>query len=170
MCNNPKNKAEQAKYRSNIVDFFIIFKWSIIICLFCFHWTNSFLTLLVWYLLVTNVYSYFYHHIWSDNSYESINLTADRSRRRFMLLMLSVIYSDFCFSYLYCFPYNSDFIWRNGASTTKAIWYSISNSLAANYCEIQPVTDLGNSVAMTQLILSFIFITIILSRSIPKKN
>ena len=50
------------------------------------------------------------------------------------------------------------------------LWYSISNSLAANYCEIQPVTDLGNSVAMTQLILSFIFITIILSRSIPKKN
>lgn len=168
LCNNPNDPNEQADYRSNIVDFFNVIKWSIIICLLCFSWTNCFLTFLVWYLLVTNVYSYFYHHIWSDDAYNAVNLGADRARRRFMLLMLSVAYSDFCFAYLYYLPYNSSFTWTNGASFTKAIWFSVSNSLAANYSVVTILSDIGNTIAMVQLILTFIFVTIIISRSIPQ--
>lgn len=169
-CSNPTDLSEQAIYRSNIVDFFNVIKWGIIICLLLFNLTNGFLTILVWYLLITNIYSYFYHHIWSDNAYEAVNINADRSRRRFMLLMLSIAYSNFCFAYLYVLPYNSMFTWTNGSSIIKAIWFSFSNSLAANYSIVSPLTDLGNSISMIQLILTFIFVTIIISRSIPQRN
>lgn len=167
-CTNPHDPSEQAKYRSNIVDFFNVIKWSIIILLLCFNWANGFLTFLVWYLLVTNVYSYFYHHIWSDDAYKAVNLGADRARRRFMLLMLSIAYSDFCFAYLYYLPYNSSYTWTNGASIGKALWFSVSNSLAANYSVVTIPSNFGNSIAMVQLILTFIFVTIIISRSIPQ--
>jgi hypothetical protein len=51
-----------------------------------------------------------------------------------------------------------------------SIMFSFSNSLAANYADIKPLTDTGNVVSNIQLLITFFFATIILSRSIPQTN
>lgn len=85
--------------------------------------------------------------------------------------MLAVGYSDLCFAYLYKLPYVKELTWSDNSITfLKATWYSISNSLAANYEGVSAASDLGNSIAMTQLIITFIFVTIILGKSIPQTN
>ena len=167
-CKKTDDKQKRINCRSNIVDGFNVFKWGFLILLFFTHWTNCFLTIFVWYLLITNLYSYFYHHIWSDNAIKLEITSPDRARRRFFLLMLSFSFSEFCFAYLYRFSYVNEFDWSGYATSAKSIWYSISSSFAANYDTVKPLSELGSSIAMIQLIITFIFVTIIISRTIPE--
>ncbi|ELY2010072.1 hypothetical protein SL057_001113 [Flavobacterium psychrophilum] len=44
----------------------------------------------------------------------------------------------------------------------------MSNSFGGNYTDVNPINDFANSISMAQLITTFIFITIILGKSIPQ--
>ena len=163
-----KNDKELIKANCRIgVDIFMISKWILLFMLWKLHSINIFIEVLVWYLLIANVYTYFYHHIWSDDALNTEGFPKDRIRRRFVSLLLSVVYSNVCFAYLYEIAYSSHFKWSSGVSALHALWYSVSNSLAANYVDVSPLTDWGNSISMIQLMITFTFITIIISRSIP---
>jgi hypothetical protein len=167
----PNDASSKLAYSRTAVDIFILLKWSFILIITKMGATNSLLTIFIWYLLTTNIYSYFYYHIWTDEALNTEDFEKDRIRRRFINLILAVGYSDLCFAYLYKLPYKSNFEWVNNVTNfTKAVWYSISNSLAANYEGVKPMTDLGNNISMIQLIITFIFITIILGKSIPQTN
>jgi hypothetical protein len=48
--------------------------------------------------------------------------------------------------------------------------FSISNSLTANFNEIVPQTKTGTTIAIIQLVIMAIFITIIIVGSIPQIN
>jgi hypothetical protein len=97
------------------------------------------------------------------------NFDIERVRRRFITLMLSIGFSNFCFAYLFRFPYLDDFEWSDKIPlNAKAIWFSFANSLTANYEFVKPVTQNGASITITQLIISFVFITLILGKSIPQ--
>jgi hypothetical protein len=170
---NPKPNDEEYKtaFSRTSVDIFIILKWCFVLVITKYSCSNNFLTIFVWYLLISNIYTYFYYHIWKDEALNTEDFEKDRIRRRFINLLLAVAYSDFCFAYLYKLPYSLNFEWTDKSSTfTKSIWYSISNSLAANYEAVKPVTDFANNISMVQLIITFIFITIILGKSIPQTN
>jgi len=158
-------------YNRTSVDLFIILKWLFVLFIMKYHFTNRFLTCFVWYLIVTNIYSYFYHHIWKKEVLNTDGFEIDRIRRRFITLILAVGYSNFCFAYLYRHPYSTYFTWNdNKLSAVKSMWYSISNSLAANYNFVLPNSDFANSVSMIQLLVTFVFVTIILGKSIPQTN
>lgn len=170
--NKDKQNVERKLSNSRIaVDTFIIFKWCLIFALWSFGIHNSFFTIFVWYLILTNIYSYFYYHIWNDEALNTENFSKDRVRRRFVNLMLAVGFSDLSFGYLYNLSYSKELEWSDKIiNSSKAMWFSVSNSLAANYEAVKPITDLGNSVAMTQLVLTFMFVTIIISKSIPQTS
>ena len=170
--NPDKNSIDKRLTYSRVsVDLFIILKWLFVLILAKLDLSNCFLTFFVWYLLLTNIYTYFYYHIWTEEALNTENFAIDRIRRRFINLMLAVGYSDLCFAYLYKLPYVKELQWSDNSITfLKSIWYSISNSLAANYEGVSASSDLGNSIAMTQLIITFIFVTIILGKSIPQTN
>lgn len=170
--NPDKNSIDKRLAYSRVsVDLFIILKWLFILILAKLDLSNCFLTFFVWYLLLTNIYTYFYYHIWTEEALNTENFAIDRIRRRFINLMLAVGYSDLCFAYLYKLPYVKELQWQDNSVTfLKSIWYSISNSLAANYEGVSASSDFGNSIAMTQLIITFIFVTIILGKSIPQTN
>jgi hypothetical protein len=168
---NPRKNDTNYKlaYVRTSVDIFIILKWCFILLITKYALTNNSLTVFVWYLLLTNIYSYFYYHIWTDEALNTENFQKDRIRRRFLNLILAVGYSNLCFAYLYKIPYLQDFNWSNNNPTfIKSIWFSVSNSLGGNYDAVSPINDFANSVSMTQLITTFIFITIILGKSIPQ--
>lgn len=159
------------KYSRIAVDVFIILKWSLIIILWIFHIEQLWAIILVWYLLISNIYTYFYYHTWSSNILIDHNINIDRLKRRFLNLMFAITYTLFGFAYLYCVPYSKDFSWNYGTPTfLHALWYSISNSLTASYDQVLPITNTGYSISMIQLVIMFIFLTIIIGNSIPSIN
>jgi hypothetical protein len=158
-------------YRNFAIDSFIVLKWIFLLVLIFFKISNCVVIIIVWYLIFTNILTYFYHHLWSDNALNQEGIKKDRVRRRFMNLMFAIAFSEFAFAYLFRFPYSSNFNWGdNGASFIKSIQFSFSNSLAANYSVVSPFNDIGNIISNIQLLLTFFFLTIILSRSIPQTN
>lgn len=153
------------------IDSFIILKWILLFLLFHKHINNSFVDIVVWYLLISNVYTYFYYHIWNDDTANDQFNTPERIRRRFINLITSIGFSNVCFAYLYRFTYLSEFEWSDKVPlTTKSFWYSFANSLTADYEYVKPITKIGVELTLTQLIISFIFLTMILGNSIPKPN
>ena len=172
LLNPKKNNVDwKLAFSRTSVDIFIILKWALILILAKYNISSNFWTVTTCYLILTNVYTYFYYHIWTNEALNTENFSMDRIRRRFVTLMLAVGYSDLCFAYLYKVPFKANFEWSSNLTTfTKSTWFSISNSLAANYDAVKPITDFGYNVSMTQLILTFIFLTIILSKSIPQTN
>lgn len=170
---NPRKNNNDWKlaFSRTSVDIFIILKWALILILAKYNIASDFWTLVTWYLLLTNVYTYFYYHIWTDEALNTENFNMDRIRRRFVTLILAVGYSDLCFAYLYKVPFKHNLEWSGDLTTfTKSAWFSISNSLAANYDAVKPLTDFGYNVSMTQLVITFVFVSIILSKSIPQTN
>lgn len=170
---NPKPSDEDycKAYRRTSVDIFIILKWILIIILFAKGTNNLFCCLLTWYFIITNIHTYFYFHVWDEKAIKPGDTDDHSLRRRFIHLLLAISFSNYSFAYLYATYYASGFNWSNtGVDNLHSIWFSISNSVAANYSVISPKTDLTNSVTMWQLLLTFIFVAIIVSRSIPQKS
>lgn len=166
------NKEQNDAYKRIGTDVFIVFKWILLLVFWKFKITHWTITVFVWYLIVTNLYTYFIYHIWDKGALKTDDYLIDRTRRRFLNLMLAVAYSITCFAYLIEVPYVSDFNWGDKLPVTAfhAIQFSFSNSLAANYSVISPKTDDGNLICNLELIITFVFVTIILSRSIPQTN
>ncbi len=153
------------------VDTFIILKWTFVIILLKYSINNSFLTFIVWYLIISNIYTYFYYHVWKAESLNPDNYTIDRVRRRFITLLLSIGFSNLCFAYLFRLPYVTDFKWSNDlALNIKSLWFSYANSITADYEYVKPITEVGINLTITQIIISFIFLTIILGKSIPQTS
>jgi hypothetical protein len=164
------NRDMEATYTRVATDIFIVLKWLFIALVWYLQATNIVVTVIVWYLIISNLYTYFFHHIWTDEALDTSHFTNDRIRRRFINLVLAVTYSEIAFAFLYRFKYVSDFSWTTEPSSLHAVWFSISNSFAANYAVVAPSTDVGNTIATIQLLITFIFVTIIISRSIPQKS
>ena len=134
-----------------------------------FKISNPLSAFVVWYLSLTNLYTYFYYHIWSSEILSDVHFGIDRIKRRFTTLTLAVSYTIFGFAYLYAIPYSDEFTWSNDTPTfLKSLWFSVSNSLTASYDQVKPITDLGSSISMIQLLMMFIFLTIIIGGSIPQ--
>lgn len=132
---------------------------------------NNTINTIVWYLLISNLYTYFYYHVWHNDTANDLFNTPERVRRRFVNLITSIGFSNICFAYLYRFAYLADFEWSDKIPlTTKSIWFSFANSLTANYEYVKPITKSGAELTLTQLIISFVFLTMILGNSIPKSN
>ncbi|MHC5202165.1 hypothetical protein [Myroides sp. LJL119] len=151
------------------IDVFVILKWLFLLIIIILDFENCFTTVFIWYLLFYNLYTYFYYHIWKDeNMLDTMDL--ERIKSRFINLMLSIAFSNVCFAYLYKYPYSSSFQWGpNGElGITNSIWYSFANSLTVSYDLIKPLDATGFNIATLQVIVSFVFLTIILSNSIPK--
>ena len=166
-----KIKPNQSDEYSKIaVDIFIVMKWIFVSILIFLEINNSWITVFVWYLIATNLYTYFYYHNWIDESLNTSNFDNDRIRRRFVNLILAICFSNYSFSYLYKFPYNSEFSWISNEIIGDSFTYSICNSITANYDLVKPISSLAFSISTIQIFISFIFITIVISRSIPQKS
>jgi len=150
------------------VDIFIILKWIFIALLWLWNVKNSFVNLIVWYLIATNVYTYFYYHAWTKDIAKA-QFDLDRIKRRFMNLILSIGFNIICFAYFFAQPFGHNFKWEKGFSTLQdAVSVSIANSLTSSYYSVQAITEIGHTLLFIETGVSFVFLTIILSNSIPQ--
>lgn len=169
----PCNSSIETKVKNSrvSVDLFIVIKWLFILYLWVFEITDSFFVITVWYLLTANLYTYFYYHTWSSKILRDKHFNTDRIKHRFVNLLQAIFYSIFGFAYLYHQPYSSEFIWNGGdPSVMHSIMFSLSNSLTASYDQVKPSTEIAYFITIIQLLMIFIFLTIIISGSIPQVN
>ena len=169
----PKNSLIETriKYSRTSVDIFIVSKWLFILILILFDVTIIWFVIAVWYLLFANLYTYFYYHTWSSEILHDRHFDATRIKRRFLTLLLAIFYPVFGFAYLYYIPYSTEFDWTDKTPNFwRSLSYSLSNSLTASYDRVKSITDVGDSISMIQLIIMFIFVTIIIGGSIPQIN
>lgn len=164
------NSKESKRVNSRIAtDIFIFLKFLLVIAIWKKEADNLFWEIIVWYLLFTNLYTYFYYHVWSNNIQKGKHFDVDRIKRRFLNLMCAITFHFIGFAYLFNVPYKSDFTWSNGiANGEHALLYSISNSFTRSYDVIAPHNSFGNNVAMIEVISAFVFLTIIVSTSVPQ--
>ncbi len=150
------------------VDLFILFKWMAIIVIWSCGIKNELVNIFIWYLIITNIYTYFYYHTWTkDLSRAYFDL--DRIKRRFLNLVLAIGFNVICFAYFFAQPFSSNFQWKDQISSTKdAILFSLANSLTANYDSVHSLTQVGQTLTLMETFISFVFLVIILSNSIPQ--
>lgn len=152
------------------VDIFIISKWVFLLIILMNTYNSKLITFIVWYLIITNIYTYFYYHAW-DKEVLVGTFSPERIKRRFLSLLLAIGFNILSFTYLFRLPYSSNFKWNeNFINTANAFKLSISNSLISGYESVKPITEIGHNLNIAQLCITFIFITIIISNSIPQLN
>jgi hypothetical protein len=161
---------ENKKASINIaIDIFIVMKWVLIIIFWANQWSEYWYSFVAFYLIAFNLHTYFYYHIWEDRAITNVQISIERVKRRFVNLILAIAFSTVCYAYLYAVCFRDQFTWAYGVSTNiAAIQYSMANIFGGSNDIVKPNTDIGEMILISQLIVTFLFITIIMSRSIPQ--
>jgi hypothetical protein len=160
-----KNKENKIRNIHISIDLFIILKFLLIVILWRFKISNTFCEILVWYLIITNLFTYFYYHTWLPPFQD----TNESKRRRFINLIISFIFSNLCFAYLYSEFYFDYYTIETGCyKELSSLLFSSFTSLFATYDLMKPKGDLGFVISLIQLSFTFFFISIILAGSIPQ--
>lgn len=163
-----KSELEIINAKRTYGDLFILIKWVIIIAFVQFRFENTLTTFICWWLIVANLFSFFYYLVWKQYPTNHVN-DPSRGRRRFIHLIIALFFSNVCFAYLYSVPYKEYFVWQShGANFWDAMQFSISNSIAGNYTYVEPLYGIASSLCMIQFLITFLFVSILLSRSIPE--
>jgi len=159
----PKSNESYRKLANLGIDTFITFKWLIVTILWLWEQETAFAEALVWYLIISNIYTYFYYHAWDVSSG---SLTKERSQRRFVNVLLSMAFSIFCYGYLYAVPYHCDFNLGIHNGFWDMIYFSTANSFTVTYGDVELLNTTARMVSSSQLAVTFIFVLIVAS-SIP---
>lgn len=149
------------------IDVFIVFRWVLVGIFWMLELSHSIITLIVWYLLTSNLFTYFYYHAWNlpTNTPETI----ERSQRRFLAVLLSMAYSIFCYTYFYDVTYSSHFTWGSHSSPIDKLYFSTANALTVTYGDVSLLDTTARIICSSQLSITFIFV-LILASSIPNKT
>lgn len=158
---NNVNSEECKRIKGIAIDLFIILKYIFLVTIFLEAIPQNILILyLIWYLLIMNVFTYFYYHIWENKKTKRLD-----SKKRFVNFILAIIYSSLSFMVLYKNYYISDFETNNIfiSNTVKA--FSLSFGSFFNINNIYPITSKGYLIFTINCIINFIFLAFILSNT-----
>lgn len=162
---------KQRKYAGISIDIFIILKFLLIAWFWISGYSNSLVVIVTIYLLITNLTTYFYYHIWSVDAILNRNIGVNRSRRRFINFFISLFYMIICYAYIYDVLLQKSFQVNSEIPTyVISLLYSVSNSFAKSYSSMIAIDELGVVVSLSQTVIMFVFISIILVRSFPQVN
>lgn len=173
-----KNKTvslQRIKIRRNkniVIDLFIIIKFYFLLIILFNSYDAGWVQSIVWYLIFSNIYTYFYYHLWCEDALFERYQTVHRVRRRFINLFISVLFMILCYMYFYSVMEPSHFSLEDEKSNVIMVSSinSIAQSFAIDYEGISSITPIGTTVEITQVINMFVFITVLLAKSIPKAN
>jgi hypothetical protein len=148
------------------IDIFVKLKWIFLLLVFFMSWNSWPFVIGIAYLMLMNLHTYFWYHLWvSDQNISN----PSRERRRFVNLMLSVGFMILGFAYFFSGPFMDQFSWPKGQNTKlAALIFSIGNSLTGFAGDTTPITPAASVMCTTQLCTTFIFLTMLLGNSTPK--
>lgn len=158
-------KDNKRAFKNSAIDIFIILKWVFLLTIWSINKQSLLLTIFVAYLIWTNLFTYFYYHVWTTFK---LNDT-ERNQRRFINLILAFAFSNVCFAYLYSLPFSTFFKVNSGFEGRLSYFlFSSYNSLFSDYNFIAPIDMTGSILTLIQLSITFIFVSIVLTKSIPE--
>lgn len=162
-------KAQKKEVGSFAIDIFQLLKWLFLLIVIIFSVTSPVIKYVIFYLIATNLFTYFYYHVWGS-SFDT-NHDVHSQRRRFVNFLLSICFYLICYSYLYQFQYMNNISWpQDGINTTNAIYLSIANAFTLTYEGFQPLTQTARVLFASELINTFFFFTIIITNSVPNNR
>ena len=165
-CLKDPSEGEIKQLKNFGIDFYQLLKWGVIVTLIWSGTYNQFWHWLVVYLLCSNLFSYFYYHVWEGGN---SGMDLDRQRRRFVKLLSAIAFVVFCYAYLYEFAFPTEIKWPNGETDFgNAIYLSIAN--AFTFDGFEPTSKKVRLVFASQLVITFFFFSIILSESVPERK
>lgn len=162
---------EKRRAANCAIDAFIAVKFAIIAAAWYFNLAGTIPVGIAAYLLVFNLFTYFWYHLWlprvpayaTDNPY--------RERRRFMNLLSAMAFSIVTYAFLYHRVMSNHFDWpRDVAPATAALTFSIGNALTGAVGDLHAKTATAYLVMSSQLLMTFIFVAILLNASIPTQK
>lgn len=148
------------------IDIYQLFKWIVLLGLWKLDVNSELALFFTYYLLSSNLFTYFYYHVWGSKFSQRTNREA--LNRKFLNALLAVSYYLACYAYLYQVHFSCEIRWPdNLIDSTNAIYLSIANAFTLTYGGFSPLTQEIRVVFLSQLINTFLFFTIIISNSIP---
>ena len=157
---------EKKKAMNNAIDCFLVAKWLIVVFAIMNNWTDFLVELGIWYLIASNLFTYFYHHVWGSGFALSDDI--DSQRRRYINFLLSLAFYIVCYAYLYQHRYSTEIVWpANVVDTINALYLSIANAFTLTYGGFKPMSQKARVLFASELINTFFFFTIIIVNSIP---
>lgn len=152
------------------IDVYITVKWLVLILILYIGSSNYFSLFLICYFLFFDLFNYFYFHSWGTESQYSKLTDKEqflRERRRFVTFLLAVLYSIFGFSTIYFLFIPSELCWPSEPNLIDAVLLSVSNSFTLTYDGFSPDSQIGRSVLVSQVLSMFMFLTVLISNSVP---
>lgn len=97
-----QNDFEKERALKNIaIDIFMVLKWIILIFFIIRGISSNLAKVFVIYLLVMNIHTYFYNHVWSERTIKAKVRNIEHVQRRLISLLLSISYNIASYMYLY---------------------------------------------------------------------
>jgi hypothetical protein len=159
-----KSPTQVKQLKGIAIDVFVILKWILVIILWLCRIESPIIIGLAIYLIWTNLFTYFYHHVWEIKG----KMNQHRKRRRFINLILAILFSNIAFGYIYDLGFSSHFYVAEGfKGELSFLLYSCYTSVIGDYQFINPIDNVGSIITSIQIAVTFFFATIILSNSIP---
>lgn len=161
----PGSKDNTRRFNNIAIDIFIVAKWALVVYFWAFGYHSTFTQLTIWYLIITNLHTYFYYHVWVNIP----SAAKTRERRRFSNAILAFAFSVISYGYFYDVCYSNHFELAKGVSREiGSIMFSLGTALTGFTGSMSPIDGVGYFIVATQLIGTFMFLTIIISQSIPE--
>lgn len=159
-------------YSTIAIDIYQLFKWGTLIFLWFAEYDNLTSKIIIYYLIYSNLFVYFYYHTWGSKYIQRND--RDALRKNFMNYLMAIAFYLFSYAYLYQYHYvdmiciNTNlFLDYSIMDNLNAIYLSISTAFTLTYSGFQPLTQEVRIVFLTELINTFLFFTIIISNSVP---
>lgn len=152
-----------------VIDLFVLGKWILVLVAWYAGWQHVGWVLFVSYLLLMNLETYFWYHLWHVEPVSQSSTEPRRDRRRFINLCSAVAFSMVCYAYLYHRVMPTQFTWKDGVAPWAAsLKYSIGNALTGATGDLTPITTTSYMLTTSQLVMTVVFISMLMSNSLPK--
>ncbi len=162
-------KDENITAKNFAIDTFMVAKWCFVIFAMICGGGATWVKWVVWYLIATNLFTYFFYHVWRSDHEQRVDI--DSQRRRFISFILALGFYLFCYAYLYQYHYFDHISWpENCVDFINSMYLSIANAFTLTYGGFSPKTQFIRVVFVSELINTFFFFTIIIVNSVPTGN
>ncbi|WP_018703820.1 hypothetical protein [Anaeromusa acidaminophila] len=164
-----KETNKQIESQNIAIDIFIVSKWLFVFILWINYIDGYWYRLFTWYLIITNLHTYFYYHVWHIRAVTNEQVSPERMRRRFINLLLAIAFSVFSYAYLYQVCYSNHFEgWpENYSFWLTSLFFSLTNSVKGSGLLV-PITEQGLLIMASQFATTYMFLAIMISRSVPQ--
>lgn len=165
LINDERNRLN---YINFVIDSFICAKWFYLIIISDLKATCLIHKWIIYYLLFSNAFTYFYYHVWEVK--EVKHDSKIRDQRRYLTLMLSILYSIYGFAVLYELFYFNYFLITPDTTFFDYFSYSLGNSFGGYTGTLIPENTKLVFPSTVQLFLTFILISTALAGTNIRKE